>query len=137
LFFLLNTACLSEKYQKHMLQSLVWPDRSSNPRYTSLEASMLIITSHMLFHVAYICNCNPTDNFWTQDHIFSERWLFNATEYLRHKWKQIYYLCRNYNPVLSSFITFLYKKRRVAQQVPYVDQELHYPSGEPEVTPGF
>jgi hypothetical protein len=44
LLFLLNTVCLAEKQQIPILQSLVWPDRGSNPRSTTFEASMLTIT---------------------------------------------------------------------------------------------
>jgi hypothetical protein len=47
LLFHLNTACLTEKQQIPILQSLVLPDQGSNPWTTALEASMLIITPPM------------------------------------------------------------------------------------------
>ena len=47
LFLLLNAACLTEKQQIPILQSLVWLDQGSNPRSTALEASMLTITPQM------------------------------------------------------------------------------------------
>ena len=47
LLFLLNTACLAEKQQILILWSLIWPDRGSNPRTTTLEASTLTITPPM------------------------------------------------------------------------------------------
>jgi hypothetical protein len=43
LLFLLNAACLAEKQHIPILHSLVWPDRGSNPRSTTLEASTLTI----------------------------------------------------------------------------------------------
>jgi hypothetical protein len=45
--FLLNAACLAEKQQIPILQSFVWPDRCSNPRSTTLEASTLTIAPSM------------------------------------------------------------------------------------------
>ena len=47
LLFLLNAACLAEKQQIPILQSLVWPDRGSNPRSTTLETSTLTIAPSM------------------------------------------------------------------------------------------
>jgi hypothetical protein len=49
LLFPLNAACLAEKQQIPILQSLVWPDRGSNQRFTTLEASKLTITPPMRF----------------------------------------------------------------------------------------
>ena len=48
-FFLLNVACLAEKQQIHILYSLVWPDRDSNPHSTALKASTLTNTPLMRF----------------------------------------------------------------------------------------
>ena len=45
--FLVNDAYLAEKQQMPILESLVWPDRGSNPRPTTLEASTLTITPLM------------------------------------------------------------------------------------------
>ena len=42
LLFLLNVPCLAEKQQILILYSLVWPNRSSNPRSTALEAGTLM-----------------------------------------------------------------------------------------------
>ena len=52
LLFLLkvNAACLAEKQQIPILSSLAWPDQISNPWSTTLEASMLHITTSMRFH---------------------------------------------------------------------------------------
>ena len=47
LLFLPNAACLAEKQQIPILQSLVWPNRDSNPRSTTLEASTLTIAPSM------------------------------------------------------------------------------------------
>ena len=47
--FLLNAACLAEKQQIPILQSLVLPDRGSNMRSTALEASTLTITPLIQF----------------------------------------------------------------------------------------
>ena len=43
-------ACLLEKQQIEILQSLVWSDVGSNPWSTTLEAIMLIITPPMWFN---------------------------------------------------------------------------------------
>ena len=48
LLFLLNATCLAEKQQIPILQFLVWSDRDSNLRSTTLEASMLTITHQLL-----------------------------------------------------------------------------------------
>jgi len=53
LLFLLNASCLAEKQQIPILWSLVWPDRGSNPRSTTLATStplgyqMILNTFHM------------------------------------------------------------------------------------------
>jgi hypothetical protein len=42
LLFLLNAACWAEKQQIPILYSLVWPDRGSNPRSTTLTITLPI-----------------------------------------------------------------------------------------------
>jgi hypothetical protein len=54
LLFLLNAVCLEEKQQIPISKSLVWPDRGTNPRSTTLEASMLTITPSMQY--IYVSN---------------------------------------------------------------------------------
>ena len=50
LLFLLNAACLAEKHQMQILQSLAWPDRDWNPWSTTLEANTLCLNS---FNIIY------------------------------------------------------------------------------------
>jgi hypothetical protein len=49
LLFLLNASCLADKQQIQIVYSLVWPDRSSNPQCTTLQARTLTITQPMRF----------------------------------------------------------------------------------------
>jgi len=50
-------------------------------------------------------------------------WL-TVIEYLSPKWQQISLVCRNHNPVLSSFMTCIQFVTRVTWLVPCVEQEL-------------
>ena len=56
LLFLLNVACLAEKQQIPISESLVWPDRDSNLWPTVFEVSMRTITPPMRFY------CNGDDS---------------------------------------------------------------------------
>jgi hypothetical protein len=44
----------------------------------------------------------------SEDEVLGERTLIwiTVTEYLCHKLTQLYFVCRNHNPVLSSFMTY-------------------------------
>jgi hypothetical protein len=53
LFSLLNAACLAEKWQISILESLIYSDRLLKSRFTAHEASMLTITPPMLFLTIY------------------------------------------------------------------------------------
>ena len=50
LLFLLSSVCLAEKLQIQILESLVWPDRGSNPQSAALEESTLTNTPPMRFY---------------------------------------------------------------------------------------
>ena len=71
--FLLEAACLAENQQIPILKSLVWPDRSSNQRFTGLELTMQTITpSKQRYHhfIHFVCNheldcCYENFNFLT------------------------------------------------------------------------
>jgi hypothetical protein len=59
LIFHLNAAYIAEKQQILILKSLVWLDRASNPRSTTLEKSTLTITSRIIYVLNiwfYLCN---------------------------------------------------------------------------------
>ena len=75
LLFLLNAVCLEEKQQIPISKSLVWPDRGTNPRSTTLEASML--TSIPLMQYIYVSNkkMNISHLNWQLGSV-SSKWLF-------------------------------------------------------------
>ena len=58
LLVLFSVVCLAEKQQIPILYSLVWPDRSSNPRFIALESSTLTITPPM--RSKFSCSNNTT-----------------------------------------------------------------------------
>ena len=51
------------------------------------------------------------------------KWLI-ATKYVCHKWPQICFVCRNHNPVLSSFMPYHRICDKSNMTMPLVDQEL-------------
>jgi hypothetical protein len=58
---LLKAACLAEKQQMPILQSLVCPDQGPNPRFAALEMSMLPITPqiHLKVKRTGVCYAQP------------------------------------------------------------------------------
>ena len=51
--------------------------------------------------------------------------LLTVREYLCHKWTRMcFFLCRNHNPVLSSFTTYYWVFNRVTQWVIHMEQKL-------------
>jgi hypothetical protein len=76
LLFLLNAACLAEKQQIPILKSLVWPDRDSNPRSTTFDASTLTIPSPMRFY----------ERTWSR--LFQKRAVYTELDIYVFKYKQ-------------------------------------------------
>ena len=80
LLFLLNVVCLAERHQIPTLLSLVWPDRSSNPRPTALEASTLTTTPPMLLQVKDITSMK----YIFSQHTYISETLTMKTTWLKH-----------------------------------------------------
>ena len=103
LLFPLNAACVVGKQQIPVLLSLGWPNPSLNPRYITLEASMLIITPLMCFtilsrHWTYlnICLCS-----------------FNITLFIGNGSGALYYIlvtgnCRHFHDFYILYTSNLY-----------------------------
>ena len=60
----------------------------------------------------------------TSNVLRSPPWLLIVREYLCHKWARMCFVCRNHNPVLSSFTTYHWVCNRVTRWVAHVEQKL-------------
>jgi hypothetical protein len=104
MLFLLNAACLVEKQQIPILESLVWPDRDSNPWSNALEASTLIMIKYnictLLENIKFICN-----SLWNRTEKLAKCSIFYPFLKLMI---QINYIFSNYVHVCKLSITYLY-----------------------------
>ena len=63
--------------------------------------------------------------------------LLTVREYLCHKWSLMYSVCRNHNPVLSSFVAYHRVYNRSKTTGATCEAGTSYPSRAPESTPVF
>ena len=63
-------------------------------------------------------------------------WL-TVTKYLCRKWPQVCFICRNHNPVLSSYMTYHMVCIKSSTMGVTCEARTAYHSGAPEFTPGF
>ena len=86
--------------------------------------------------ISFIEGCYWHGSYWTKDSqclrwnhhlerftVATMTWL-TVTEYLCHKWPHICSVCRNQNPVLSSFMTYHICVKRVTRWDSHVEREM-------------